>query len=284
MNEKNTIKKDWNIFKSCLSRFSDDNVVMISNGMVYTSLVALIPCLAFIYSFISHLGFTEPVIRIVEQFLIETFGMDNGAVLIDYLNKFLNNAMSLGIISFVSFFITFLFLIDTLHVTLNKIFHCANKGNKAIRVGKYAASMIFGMAVIALLVTFYTRVLASFLSFSSFVSSDFENYSRLIISKVIVFFTLFGMFYVLPDCYVSPKSAATGAALGAVMIFLLEFGFKHIVKFSVSKFVIYGSLAAVLFFFMFLSWLWRIVFTAAVFTNVLESQKDAIQTVKEEAL
>ncbi len=281
MKRKDSIIKVWNIFKSCLSRFSDDNVVLISNGMVYTSLVALVPCLAFVYSFISYLGFTEPVIKIVELFLIETFGSDNGTVLIDYLNKFLTNAMSLGIISFVSFFITFLLLIDTLHVTLNKFFHCSNKRNKAVRIGKYAVSMIVGMIAIALLVTFYTRVLASFLSFEGgFTSSEAEDLWRFLVSKVMGYFTLFGILYFLPDCDVSASAAALGAALGALMIFTLEFVFKLVVKFSVSKFVIYGSLAAVLFFLMFLSWVWRIIFTTAVFTNVLDNSNKKRATVE----
>jgi membrane protein len=261
----------WSVLKGCLSRFSDDNVVMMSNSMVYSSLVALIPCLAFVYTFLSHLGFTEPVIKLVEQFLLETFGTENGNVLIEYLNKFLNNAMSLGIISFLSFFVTFLLLIDTLHVTLNKIFHCSNKSNIAVRLGKYAISMIVGMIVIALSVTFYTRVLASWLPFGgASVPSELESVCTQLISKAIGYFTLFGLLYYLPDTPVLARSAANGAAFGGILVYLLEYGFKLVVKFSVSKFVIYGSLAAVLFFFMFLSWLWRIIFTSAVFTNVLD--------------
>lgn len=282
MKRKKSIKRVWSIFKSCLGRFTDDSVVMISNGMVYTSLVAMVPCLAFVYSFISYLGFTEPVIKLVEAFLLETFGTENGTVLINYLNRFLTNAMSLGIISFVSFFITFLLLIDTLHVTLNKFFHCNNKRNIAIRIGKYAVSMIVGMIAIALLVTFYTRVLASFLSFDGgFASSKVEDLCRFFVSKVMGYFTIFGMLYFLPDCDVSAKAAATGAGIGAVMIFLLEYVFKLIVKFSVSKFVIYGSLAAVLFFLMFLSWMWRIIFTTAVFTNVLDTSNKKLAAVGE---
>ena len=44
------------IMKSCLSRFSNDNVIMVSNGMVYATLVALVPCMALVYSFLNYLG------------------------------------------------------------------------------------------------------------------------------------------------------------------------------------------------------------------------------------
>ncbi len=281
MKKQKSKKSVWSIFKSCLSRFSSDNVVMIANGMVYSSLVALIPCFAFIYSFLSSLGFTEPVLDLVERFLLEIFGSDNGTVLMDYLNRFLNNAMSLGIISFISFFATFLMLIDTLHVTINKLFHCPNKRNMPTRIGKYALAMMVGMLAIALLVTFYTRVLASYISFDGFVTSKLENVSRFLASKAMIYITLYGIYYFLPDCNVSSKSAALGAALGSVLIFLLEYAFKLVVKFSVGKFVIYGSLAALLFFIMFLSWVWRIIFTAAVFTKVLESKDEVVLSVLE---
>lgn len=263
----------WSILKSCLNRYSDDNVVMISNGMVYASLIALVPCLAFIYSFISYLGFTEPVVDLVNLFLLETFGTENGNVLIEYLDKFLTNAMSLGIISMLSFFVTFLLLIDNLHVTINRFFHCENKGNVALRVGKYGALMIVAMIAITLIVTIYTRFIASYVAFEGgFVLSGFEDFLRFLIPKVILFFSLFLITYVMPDCKVSSFAAVWGSVFGTTFVLLLEYVFKIVVKFSVGKFVIYGSLAAVLFFFMFLSWAWRIIFTSVVFTKVLDER------------
>ena len=273
----------WRISKRCLSRYSEDNVTMISNGMVYATLIALVPCLAFVYSFISYLGFTDPVVRIVNQFLLETFGDDNGQILITYLDKFLSNAMGLGIISMLSFFVTFLLLIDNLHVTVNRFFHCSNKKNMPVRVGKYAISMIVSMASIALLVTVYTRFIASYIAFDGgLVISGYEEVSRVLISRTMVFITIFMINYVLPDCRVSRVSAFWGSLFGSVLIFLLEFVFKLVVKFSVSKFVIYGSLAAVLFFFMFISWAWRIIFTSVVVTKVLDENRETQMAIRAE--
>ncbi len=283
MKRKNSNKSLLEIFKCCLSRYSEDNVVMISNGMVYASLIALVPCLAFIYSFISNLGFTEPVVRVVHQFLLETFGSDNGEILIEYLDRFLNNAMGLGIISMLSFFVTFLLLIDNLQVTVNRFFHCNNKGNIAIRVGKYALAMIVGMASIALLVTIYTRFIAAYIAFDGgLVIGGFEKVIRAIIPVAMVFLVLFVITYVMPDCKVSINAAFWGSVFGSVLIFLLEFVFKLVVKFSVSKFVIYGSLASVLFFFMFLSWTWRIVFTSVVLTKVLDERYETVLALRAE--
>jgi membrane protein len=264
----------WLVFKRCLARYNEDNVVMLSNGMVYASLIALVPCLAFIYSFISQLGFTEPVVRLVNQFLVETFGEDNGKLLIDYLDKFLNNAMGLGIISMLSFFVTFLLLIDNLHVTVNRLFHCKNKSNIAVRIGKYAAALIGAMIAIALMVIIYTKFIASLFSFAGGTSISWvDDLIESIISKALVLLSLFVITYVMPDCKVSTYAAVNGAMFGSVLVSLLEYVFKLIVKFSVSKFVIYGSLASLLFFFMFLSWTWRIIFTAVVLTKVLDEQK-----------
>lgn len=289
MERKKTNKKPQNwlsnffdIFKSCLARYTEDNVVMVSNGMVYATLIALIPCLAFIYSFLSVLGFTEPVVRIVNQFLLEIFGTDNGNILIEYLDKFLNNAMSLGIISMLSFFVTFLLLIDNLHVTVNRFFHCDNRSNIAVRIGKYALAMIISMVSITLLVTVYTRFFASFISFGGVSISGYEEVFRVLISRTLIFMTLFGINRVMPDCKVSLVSAFWGSLFGSVLIFLLEYIFKLVVKFSVSKFVIYGSLAAVLFFIMFLCWTWRIIFTSVVLTKVLDERYETAMALRAE--
>lgn len=261
------------IMKSCLSRFSDDNVIMISNGMVYATLVALVPCLALIYTFLNYLGVVEPVIGFVDEFLFKTFGENAGRSLAGYLDGFMKNAMSLGVISSLSFVVTFLLLIDKLNVTVNRLFHCEVKGNPAVRFLKYLAFMIISMVVIAVLVGIYTRFSSWFLFLKDMPElSSFQVFAKEALARFMILFALFCVLYFIPDCDVNFYAALTGSVFGFVLMLVLEIVFKLIVKFSVKSSVIYGSLATLLFFFMFLSWMWRIMFTSVVLTNVLNKR------------
>jgi len=268
-----------NIIKGCLSRFSNDNVIMISNGMVYATLIALVPCMALIYGFLNYLGVIEPVVAYVDEFLVSTFGKSTGTSLVEYFEEFIQNALSLNIISSLSFVVTFLTLIDKLNITVNNLFHNEKKQNPAIRFLKYLALMIASMTIIAILVGLYTRFSSWFLFLKDLPElSNVQIFVKKLLSKSMIFFTLLGILYLIPDCDVSFLAATIGALLGFILILVLEFAFKIVVTFSVKYSVLYGSLATLLFFFMFLSWMWRIVFTSVVVTDVINRNiKDQTQ-------
>ena len=53
--------------------------------------------------------------------------------------------------------------------------------------------------------------------------------------------------------------------------------FQFVVSWSVKYSVIYGSLATLLFFFMFLSYLWKIIFAAVIVSYVHQTQTTGIE-------
>lgn len=265
-----------NIIKGCLSRFSNDNVIMISNGMVYATLIALVPCMALIYGFLNYLGIIEPVVVFVDEFLVSTFGSTTGTSLAKYFEEFIQNALSLNIISSLSFVVTFLTLLDKLNVTVNNLFHNEKKQNPAIRFLKYLALMIVSMVIIAIVVGLYTRFSSWFLFLKDLPElNTVQVFVKKLLSKLMIFFTLLGILYLVPDCDVNFLAAVIGAFLGFILMLVLEFAFKLVVTFSVKYSVLYGSLATLLFFFMFLSWMWRIVFTSVVVTDVVNRNMKA---------
>jgi len=260
----------YEIIKSCLSLFSKDNVVMISNGMVYTTLMALVPCMALIYSFLHHLGIIEPVIAYIDDFFVKTFGSSTGSSLVEYFDIFMQNAMSLSVISMLSFVVTFLRLIDKLTLMVNRLFHCKVKKNPAIRFLKYMGFMVASMAIIVILVSIYTRFSSWFVFLKDLPElSTMQVVLKKLLPKLSIFLVLFGIVYFIPDTKVNFYAAFIGSAIGFVFILGLEFVFKIIVTYSVKYSVIYGSLATLMFFFMFISWMWRIIFTSVVLTKVL---------------
>ena len=68
-------------FKVALTAFRGmgrDNVMMISSGMVYSTLIALIPCLTFLVAFLSVFGVLQPFMDFITEFLVDVFGSDTG--------------------------------------------------------------------------------------------------------------------------------------------------------------------------------------------------------------
>ena len=83
-----------------------DNISMMASGMVYSTLIAIIPCLTFLFAFLSAFGVLQPFMELIALIAEDTFGENTGHELMRYIEQFSSNAMSLGVIGLVSFIFT----------------------------------------------------------------------------------------------------------------------------------------------------------------------------------
>ena len=261
------------LVKCFFRQFSENSSSLLSDGMVYSTLIALVPCIAVIYVILNRFGVIEPVAEAIGEYVVRTFGEKTGSTVVSYLNTFTENAMGLGIVSFVSFAITFILLIDKIFSVVNKIYHTKQVGNPLVRYLKYAGIIALGIAAIGLGVVLLGR-------FNS-LSLRFRHRMRLsaveiLVKHAIQIGSLFGILLAAivlsPHGKVNFRSGLIGAAFGTVGIYVLGYVFGFVVKYSVKYSLIYGSLATLLFSFMFLSYLWKIVFAAVTISYVHQKE------------
>lgn len=273
-----TNSKPVGFVKSFLGEFSGSSVSMMSNGMVYSTLIAVVPCLALIYAVLNIFGVLDPVMSLLENYIIETFGDTTGKSLVGYLNYFTQNAVSMGIVSILSFGVTFVLLIDKIYSIVNKIYHVPKAKKIHIRYLKYIMVIIIGLAAIVL----------SVFSIGQFNSLSLKlrnlpalNGIQMVVKTLVPIAVLFGIMlalvYLMPNCKVRFLSGLIGAAVGTVGVGVLGMVFKFVVQRSVKYSVIYGSLATLMFFFMFLSYLWKLVFASVIVSYVHQKSTTGIE-------
>ena len=148
--KKLTKSKPVGFAKDFLGEFGASSVSMLSDGMVYATLIAVVPCLALIYAVLNIFGVLDPVMEILQTYIVETFGEATGKSLVGYLNYFTKNAVSMGIVSILSFGVTFVLLIDKVFSIVNKIYHVEKGENIIIKYLKYVAVIVIGLAAIIL--------------------------------------------------------------------------------------------------------------------------------------
>ena len=212
--------------------------------------------------------------------IIQTFGESTGKNLVGYVRYFTDNAMSMGVVSILSFGVTFVLLIDKIYTMVNRFYH-AGPGKIYIRYLKYVAFIVGGILAIAGMVFFIGR----FNSFSAkLLNLPAIGYVgrvvKLLVPIAVIFGVMFSIIKFIPNCKVRTSSCLLGAGVGTVGIWVLGFIFQFIVRRSVKYSVIYGSLATLLFFFMFLSYLWKIVFSAVIASYVHQkiAESKAVKT------
>ena len=280
--KKKTIKKAFSGFtgfmRSFFEQMNEDSAMMLSNGMVYSTLLAIVPCLAVIYAVLNRLGVLAPVVAVLEDSIMNTFGEGTGDILVGYIRYFTGNAMGLGVLSILSFGLTFVLLIDKIYTVVNKIWHTPPKGKLIIRYLKYIVAIIIGLIGIALLVFLIGRFNSLSVKIMKLPElSAFEKILGGVIPIAVVFGLMLILTYLIPNCRVRFKSGLIGAVSGTVGIMILTYVFKIVVRYSVKYSLIYGSLATLLFFFMFLSYLWKIVFSAMIISYVHQARTVGVE-------
>ena len=264
--------------RSFIEQFNEDSASMLSNGMVYSTLIAIIPCLAVIYAVLNMLGALDPVVALLEETILNTFGEGTGKSLVGYLNTFTSNAMGMGVVSILSFGLTFVLLIDKIFTVVNKIYHTPKKGRIVTRYLKYVGIILLGIGGIALMVYLVGRFNSISLKIRNLPDlSSVQKVFRVVFTYAAIFGIMLAMICLIPNCKVRFLSGLIGAIVGTVGIAILVYVFKFVVKFSVKNSVIYGSLATLLFFFMFLSYLWKIVFAAVVVSYVHQTRTTGVK-------
>ena len=276
--KKLTKSKPVGFAKDFLGEFGVSSVSMLSDGMVYATLIAVVPCLALIYAVLNIFGVLDPVMEILQTYIVETFGEATGKSLVGYLNYFTKNAVSMGIVSILSFGVTFVLLIDKVFSIVNKIYHVEKGQNIIIKYLKYVAVIVIGLAAIILGVFLVGRFNSLSLKLRNLPDlSGFQKVFKAAVPFVLLFGLMLALTYLVPYCKVRFVSGLIGAAVGTVGVGVLGMVFKFVVQKSVKYSVIYGSLATLMFFFMFLSYLWKLVFASVIVTYVHQKRTTGIE-------
>ena len=276
--KKITKSKPVGFVKNFFGEFGASSVSMLSNGMVYATLIAVVPCLALIYAVLNLFGVLAPVMEVLQTYIIETFGETTGKSLVGYLNYFTQNAVSMGIVSILSFGVTFVLLIDKVFSIVNKIYHVPKAEKLVKRYLKYIGVIVIGLAAIVLAVFFVGRFNSLSLKLRNMPDlSGVQRVVKIIVPFVALFGLMLALTYLVPYCKVRFVSGLIGAIVGTVGVSVLGVVFKFVVQKSVKYSVIYGSLATLMFFFMFLSYLWKLVFASVIVSYVHQNMTTGIE-------
>ena len=93
------------------TRISRDNVNILASGMVYSTLISIVPCITFLFAFLSVFGVLQTFLNMLTTFLVETLGDATGHEIASLIETYTGNALSLGVFGIISFLITSILLI-----------------------------------------------------------------------------------------------------------------------------------------------------------------------------
>ena len=253
-----------------------DNVMQSASSMVYSTLMALVPAVTFIFTFFSAFGVLEPLIDLLRQWLTDIVGPEAGLQLMDLLNLYTSNATSLGVVGLISFLITMVLLINKVWIIINNLYRTTRNKNSVKRLANFVTFLIVTCLLVAAYISIQSIVNSWYLRLIGVSVAQWSKVVGVLAPIIISWAILFMLTYFVPNTKVSFASALVGSISGTVVIMLFS-KFLFLLSGMAAKYsVIYGSLAIVfLFLFLFYAF-WAVVFYSVELAYVHQFRPDTL--------
>ncbi|HDQ14592.1 MAG TPA: YihY/virulence factor BrkB family protein [Sediminispirochaeta sp.] len=243
-----------------------DHCLLRSSSLAFSTLLALVPLTAFIFSLFTSFGAFEAVKSQAQQFLIEFFIPTRTEEVMSYFDYFLENTRALGVLGFFFFAVTSIGLINGVSINLNAIWGSSSHYGYLGKFLKYLAGLVLAALFLSLGFTF-TPTVARMLGDYPEVSFFFRWLLK-VLPRFLIFAIIWLMIYAVPAAKVSLSSSLIGAFVGMIMWELARYVFIDGTNYMIRISVIYGSIAAVPVFLIWLSIDWVIIFLSAEISYV----------------
>ncbi|WP_456379436.1 virulence factor BrkB family protein [Thiolapillus sp.] len=248
-----------------MQRFLADGGLERAGSLAYTTLLSLVPLMTVVFAILSAFPIAEKVSDIVQEFIFQNFMPASGEVVHQYLLEFSSKASKLSGVGFLALLLVAIMLMATIDKTFNAIWEVRRKRRALNKFLVYWAILSMGPVLVgaSVLVTSYlvSLPIVSEATASGMGRSLLEWVPTLTSG---VAFTL--LYWLVPNRPVRFWHAMLGGAVAAVLFELTKQGFAWYLTTFPTYEAIYGALAAIPIFLLWIYLSWLVVLLGAEFT------------------
>lgn len=252
-------------------QFQHDACFVWAASLSYTSLLSLVPLIASSLVIIKAFPAFKSFEGQIEQFLVNHFVAGSAETIQTYLHEFLQKALTLSAMSSLILLGTAVLLIFSMEKAFNHIWK-----TQSHRRGISAFLMYWGILTLLPVLVGGGLALVNYItSFSIFRSATeqpqaFFSYFSSSISYGFTWLAFLFLYTSVPNCKVKIPYALVGSAIASVLFECAKIGFSVYIRFFSSYEVIYGSVAVIPLFLIWLYIAWLIVLFGVEVTRMLQ--------------
>ena len=256
--------------------FNKDGIIVRASGLAYTSLLAVVPLIAVLFAMFSAFASFEDVRDKVQNFLFTQFLPTRQDEIVEYLNKFTQNTQTLGLIGFLALMFTAVALLANIEKNFNEIWSVTKPRSFINKMTTFTSILVFGTMFLGASFSL-TAKFKSLLSKSGILDIGFLVKAAFFLAPYfLTFFAFFLMYMLIPHTRIKYKSAAFGAFLSALLWEIAKIFVANSMGKSVKYDVIYGSLAIIPIFLVWLYITWVIVLVGLEFVYIHQNFRGII--------
>jgi len=248
-------------------RYRDDETSLAASSLAYTALLSLVPFMSVLVTVFSAMPLFEEASQQLQDFIFENFVPTTGAVIQTYILGFVEKARGLTVTMFLAVFVTSILMMHTMEKALNRIFDSQTTGRLKIKVMVYWAVLTMGPLLVGGGIALSSLVF----KYSAFASiKGFLIKALPVLASTLAFFLIY---YIVPNRKVIWRHAIVGALFSAICFELAKKGFALYVTSIPSYQKVYGTLATIPLFLIWMFLSWNIILIGGTITATLGSSR-----------
>ena len=249
-----------------LRRFFDDRCPSVAGALAYTTLFALVPLITALFGILSEFPVFAQWREQITTFLFENFVPATGAAIQGYFTEFAASASKATAIGILVLLFSAISLMLSIEDAFNRIFRVPTSRTHMARFVMYWTVLTLGPLLLATALVISSYVLA--LPLLAEAGESFQMKARLLgfLPFLIQWFALTAGYVLIPNCKVRMRLAAIGAFAASLLFEVAKYAFTSYVTSGSSYSQIYGALAVIPVFIVWIYVSWVIVLLGASLT------------------
>lgn len=266
----------WRFLLYTGRRFVADGCLQKAAGLGYVSLLSLVPLLAIALGVLSAFPAFASIRGEIQTLIFENFIPETGAAVTGHLTGFIENASKATGPGVLAFGIIAVLLLNNIDTALNEIWRVPDPRSLALRFLVYWALLSLGPLFLgaSLSVSSYAFAVVQYSGIEAYTSWLLDFARVISIGLATLGFAL--LYYVVPNRPVHPGHALLGGLVAGLLLELLKAGFGAYVRSFTSYEAIYGALAAVPVFLLWMYLSWVVVLLGAEVAAALPEWRTAL--------
>lgn len=258
----------WRFLRLVYQRFNEDRLNSVAQALSYTTVLSLVPLTTLAFGLFSVFPVFEKWMMALQSFLYSHFVPASGDVIQKYLNQFANKSAQLTAVGLAFLVVTALMLMATIEQTFNDIWRVTQRRKAMYRFLMYWALLTLGPLLLGLSMSLTASLTALPALRNSGFGAVWQTFLAMLpfLATALAFMLLYSL---VPNATVYWRHALVGSLISAVLFELAKRGFALIVVKYSSYQLVYGAIAALPVFLIWIYVSWAITLMGALWVALL---------------
>ncbi len=256
----------WRRFVGTVARrFLDDRCLRSASALSFATVLSLVPLVAVVFGSLSMFPVFSRWGEALRDFIYRNFVPTAGDVILGHLERFAGTSGQLTTVGLVALVLSALMLLATIEEAFNDVWHVHRGRSLVQRVLAYWTVLTLGPLLMGASLSLTSYLLSvSLIPDQAVLAKAHSVFLRVLpfIFEVLAFMLLY---LVVPNCSVRPAHALLGGVVAAILFEITKRGFALFVLNYSSYEIIYGALATIPIFLIWIYLSWLVILIGAEF-------------------